>query len=191
MTNLTLSKTETAFLVDAAGRGGALHFPDSTKPATQQRHLGRFLRDNLIVASGEGHALTPAGYRAVGLRPPRRFAAIVDAEASPKSARAPGSARPGRKLALIRELLGRGEGATLEELIKATGWLPHTTRAALSRIRSAGQDLAKSSRPDGKVAYRIDTGLAVGPDQASSSEAPPKRQRRKTVDTDASVGNVA
>ncbi len=52
-------------------------------------------------------------------------------------------------------LLARDEGATLAELIAARGWLPHTTRAALSRIRTGGQPLAKATRSDTTIAYRI------------------------------------
>ena len=79
--------------------------------------------------------------------------------------------RPGTKQALIAGLLGRGQGATLDELIAATGWLPHTTRAALTGLRRKGCTLEKSSREDGKTAYRIE--LPVGPaaDEAISGGA--------------------
>jgi Protein of unknown function (DUF3489) len=46
--------------------------------------------------------------------------------------------RDGTKLARILELLQRDSGATLEELIAATDWLPHTTRAALTGLRKRG-----------------------------------------------------
>lgn len=36
------------------------------------------------------------------------------------------------------DLLQRDIGATLEELIAVTGWLPHTTRAALTGLRKRG-----------------------------------------------------
>jgi hypothetical protein len=32
----------------------------------------------------------------------------------------------------------RTEGATLDDLITATGWLPHTTRVALTGLRKTG-----------------------------------------------------
>ena len=89
----------------------------------------------MIESAGEGHRLTAAGYRAIGQEPPRAAA--------------------GSKKALVAALLGREEGASMAELITATGWLPHTTRAALSRLRTAGQELAKSARPDGTTAYRL------------------------------------
>ena len=147
MSDITLSKSETTLLVAAAGRDGALVLPDSMKPVTRDRLIGRLLRDGLILSDGEaaGHRLTPAGYRAVGLRPPR---------AKPQDGSAAGEPRL-TKVVLIRDLLSRPEGASLVELIAATGWLPHTTRAALSRIRSAGQVLLKNPREDGVTAYRI------------------------------------
>ena len=47
-----------------------------------------------------------------------------------------------------------GEGATLADLIEATGWLPHTTRAALTGLRKKGHVLAKDKRGDA-TCYRI------------------------------------
>jgi Protein of unknown function (DUF3489) len=42
-----------------------------------------------------------------------------------------GHPRDGSKLALVIDLLRRADGATIADLTQATGWLPHTTRAAL------------------------------------------------------------
>jgi hypothetical protein len=75
------------------------------------------------------------------------------------------------KRALILDLLAREDGASLEELIAATGWLPHTTRAALSRLRTSRQALVKSARPDGRTAYRI------VPDEPEVEAKPVKRTR--------------
>ena len=47
----------------------------------------------------------------------------------------PTSPRGGTKIAQVIELLQCGDGATLAELVAATGWLPHTTRAALTGLR--------------------------------------------------------
>jgi hypothetical protein len=51
-------------------------------------------------------------------------------------------------------LLQRPEGATLGELISATGWLPHTTRAALTGLRKKGHVVAKDKR-DGVTCYKV------------------------------------
>lgn len=158
MSTLTLTKTETRHLLDAAGKGGLLSLPDSLKPASRERLLGRYLRDGLVgVTNDEGmarHRLMPAGYRAVGLRPPRARAAVADGERARPS---PGA---GKKEQVV-DLLRREEGASLAELIEVTGWLPHTTRAALSRLRSAGENLVKAEREDGTTAYRIPSAAAA------------------------------
>jgi hypothetical protein len=67
----------------------------------------------------------------------------------------PATCRPGTKRALIIELLSRSGGASLDELVAATGWLPHTSRAALTGLRHKGFVLEKGLRPDGKSIYRI------------------------------------
>ena len=59
-------------------------------------------------------------------------------------------------------LLERDTGATLDELIAATGWLPHTTRAALTGLRHKGFALDKSKRQDGTTVYRISSAPVTG-----------------------------
>ena len=49
-----------------------------------------------------------------------------------------GEPRPTSKIAAVVGLLSRCGGATLAELIAATGWLPHTIRAALTGLRKRG-----------------------------------------------------
>ena len=51
-------------------------------------------------------------------------------------------------------LLRRAEGATLAELVEATGWLPHTTRAALTGLRKKGHGIVREKR-DEVTYYRI------------------------------------
>jgi hypothetical protein len=160
MTSITLNKTETSLLTDAAGReNGLLIRPETMKEVTFGRLIGKLLKQDLIAAHEQDgstlHLLTPAGYRAIGVKPPRAGRAQVagpDHEAAPGRAE---GARSGSKRDLVLGLLGREEGASLDELIAATGWLPHTTRAALSRLRSSGQALVKFARQDGRTAYRI------------------------------------
>lgn len=62
---------------------------------------------------------------------------------------------PTTKIAVVLSLLQREEGATLADLTDATGWLPHTTRAALTGLRKKGHAIAKLKR-DTMTCYRID-----------------------------------
>lgn len=50
-------------------------------------------------------------------------------------------------------LLLRDEGATVDQMIAATGWLPHTTRAALTGLRKKGYAI-DSDKVDGVRTYR-------------------------------------
>jgi len=63
--------------------------------------------------------------------------------------------RPSRvtKQDQIASLLLRDEGATLGQMVAATGWLPHTTRAALTGLRKKGYAI-DSDKIDGVPTYR-------------------------------------
>jgi hypothetical protein len=73
---------------------------------------------------------------------------------NPSSSVSVGRAR-GTKQNLIISMLQRDEGASVAELSVATGWLPHTTRAALTRLRQSGHELLKEKRDTGETAYRV------------------------------------
>ena len=65
--------------------------------------------------------------------------------------------RPGTKIARVIEPLQRDQGATLEALVVATGWLPHTARAALTGLRHRGYDVRLERGEKGSASvYRID-----------------------------------
>ena len=87
-----------------------------------------------------GLYITGAGNAAIG---------ITDGDAGGAGeAPAPSPAAPDKprvtKAGTVLALLGREDGATLADLIAATGWLPHTTRAALTGLRKKGHVLEKS-----------------------------------------------
>ena len=58
------------------------------------------------------------------------------------------------KIAAVITLLEREQGATLAEMVEATGWLPHTTRAALTGLKKKGHTVTKDKRDD-VTCYRI------------------------------------
>jgi hypothetical protein len=68
--------------------------------------------------------------------------------------------RIGSKLDRLLGMVSTDQGATLNELIGATGWLPHTARAALTGLRKRGYDvrLVRGNR-ETVATYRV-TGSA-------------------------------
>ena len=77
----------------------------------------------------------------------------------------PTLAPTGFKRNRVIALLQRPEGAAMAELIAATGWLPHTTRAALSGLRKAGMVVELRKNDDlGTGVY-----LIVAPDEQASA----------------------
>ena len=66
-------------------------------------------------------------------------------------------AHPQSKIAHVVALLEREEGASLDELIQATGWQKHTLRAALTGLRKKGHRVSRE-KADGTSRYRIGEG---------------------------------
>jgi hypothetical protein len=121
-------------------------------------------RDN----AGQGYALklTAAGLKAIAVdegspeaiepgeaaQPQAKNGAIPDEGNLRARAAAP---RHGSKLALVIELLRRADGATIADLTQATGWLPHTTRAALTGLRKRRYAVIRDRLAAGNSVYRI------------------------------------
>lgn len=70
-----------------------------------------------------------------------------------KTVEATPSTKAPSKQKCLAALLVRDEGATLDQMIAATGWLPHTTRAAMTGLRKKGYAI-DSDKIDGVRTYR-------------------------------------
>lgn len=115
------------------------------KPVTDRTLVWRSENDTLI-----GLFITEAGRNAIGASD------APDGDASKEdSEKETPPARPGSKIAEVLNLLRRDEGATLAELVDATSWLPHTTRAALTGLRKKGHAITKGSRANA-TCFRIE-----------------------------------
>jgi len=71
-----------------------------------------------------------------------------------KKARA---ARDGSKTAKVLGLLKRADGATAKELLKATGWQPHSLRGFLSGTigKKIGLTVKSTKGEDGERSYSV------------------------------------
>ena len=137
-----LSNTQTLILKAAAEREAriALPLPDSLRGGAAAKVVGALLAKGLLEEvdadmnkndpvwreSGDGHAVTliatDAGLAAIGIEPEHAQAEL------PKTS----TLREGTKQATLIAMLRTSDGATIEEIIVATGWQSHTVRGAIS-----------------------------------------------------------
>jgi len=141
--------------------------------------------------------LTAAGAKAVARVDEQRGKSAPEPQAQESSAVATGPSeaphhasergwaapRVGSKLASVMALLRRPEGATIDDLTEATGWLPHTTRAAITGVRKRGYSVILERKSEGASAYRIsdtserDEAAAVS--EVGENKAPRRRREVK------------
>jgi hypothetical protein len=62
--------------------------------------------------------------------------------------------RPTGKLGQVLDAIAAKRGASLDELVALTGWQPHTTRAALTRLRQRGFPVGLHEA-SGRKAYHL------------------------------------
>jgi len=76
---------------------------------------------------------------------------------TPKSAKKATGPRDGSKSAKILDLLKRAGGATAKELMKATGWQPHSLRGYLSGTvgKKMGLTVTSTKGEDGERSYSV------------------------------------
>ena len=112
--------------------------------------------------TGDGHGttlvVTDAGLLAIGIEPVLvKTVAINKHDAEAPASKVP-TPRAGTKQAMLIALLQAPDGATMDEIVAATGWLAHTARGAMSGALGKKLGLVVTSAKEdarGRV-YRIE-----------------------------------
>jgi Protein of unknown function (DUF3489) len=145
-----------ALKLTAAGLKAIAVDPDERREAVRQlKTTSRVNRSNgAAMTLRKGRRRTPDAAQghngeSIHIQPDRSF--IETPPAIP---------RAGSKLADVIDLLSRDQGATIGELIAATRWLPHTTRAALTGLRKRGYEIERS-RSDRITRYRVSNAVPI------------------------------
>src|SRR5690606_9164692 len=75
-----------------------------------------------------------------------------------EAVKAMSSVRAGSKLGKVIDLLSRPNGATLEDLVKATEWQKHTVRSAISHtlVKKHGYKVISDKPEGGQRIYKIE-----------------------------------
>jgi hypothetical protein len=79
------------------------------------------------------------------------------AKKAPKGGKKADSVRDGSKTSKVLELLKRPEGVTAKELMKATGWQPHSVRGFLSGTvgKKMGLTVTSTKSVEGERTYSV------------------------------------
>ena len=153
MTKLT--ETQTIILSAGAQRpdNGALPLPKGLAGAAAKMAVTKMIQhgwlqevdanlrrgEPLWRETGDGHGttlvVTEAGLAAIGIEPAVVKTVVAVRQhalkaAAPKSS----SQRAGTKQAMLIAMLQRPEGASIAEIVEATGWMGHTARGAISGV---------------------------------------------------------
>ncbi len=112
--------------------------------------------------TGDGHGttlvVTDAGLLAIGIEPvvAKINAAVHENAADTPVLKLP-TPRAGTKQAMLITLLRAPDGATMDEIVAATGWLAHTARGAMSGAlgKKLGLIVTSAKEEDRGRVYRI------------------------------------
>jgi hypothetical protein len=181
-TSPRLTDIELIVLSDAAQReDGAATLPDGMTEKAAQKLATTLVEKALVreirakpgmpvwkrIEKGHSHALiiTKLGRTAIKAEdegesedsePGVQASASTYKVASAQSERS--TPRQGSKPSIVIDLLARKRGAGIDELASAVGWLPHTTRAALTGLRKRGYAIERERSEKGGSVYRIVAG---------------------------------
>ena len=136
MTN-KLTPTQQSLLKTAARcEDRAIRWPSNLRGGARTKIITSLVDAGLADNQGGSLVVTDAGMRASGVEPASAPKAkrTGRAKAAPKkdNGGAPRATRADSKQARLIEMLKRKEGASIEEIVTALGWQPHTVRGAIA-----------------------------------------------------------
>ena len=154
-----LTATQQAILAHAHQntQGKIEWFLENIKGGARQKVLDSLFNRALITKGASDWFIAAEGYDALGV--PRKGSAktptakTTDAPVNPKTPRT----RENSKQAQMIGLLKRSDGATLNELIEATGWQAHTVRGAMAGAlkKKLGLTITSDKATGQERTYRI------------------------------------
>lgn len=170
----TLNPNQQAILERAVqdSAGKIAWFPEHIKGGARAKVLEGLFKRALITPDGDDWVVAAEGYDALGLpRPgalpptitlddPELEVDVTKAEASWQTPiqHKPVRTRADSKQALVIGLLQRPEGATIAQIMEATGWQQHTVRGTLAGTlkKRLGLTINSTKETGGQRVYRID-----------------------------------
>ena len=136
MTN-KLTATQQSLLKTAARcEDRAIRWPSNLRGGARTKIITALVEAGLADNQGGSLVVTDAGMRAAGVEPstaPKaKSTGRAKIERKKDNTKAPRAMRADSKQARLIEMLKRKEGASIEEIVTALGWQPHTVRGAIA-----------------------------------------------------------
>lgn len=158
---MKLTPSQTLLLSAAAAHPQKLltDFPSNLKGGALIKVLTSLGNECLIRPHSKGpegstrFAITAAGLRAIGIEPPAK------------------SKREGSKQSVLIDLMNRPEGATLPQMVEATGWQAHTVRGCMAGTlkKKLGLTIDSVKESGGERVYRVSPSSSL-PTASSKTE---------------------
>ena len=162
---MQLTDTQKTVIKAATSRpdGNIEPLPPTLRGGARAKVIGGLLTRGYIKRQGKVCRLTDAGYAAVGRSraqtAPQPRVPAVDATGAQKTGAAakPRRTRDSTKQAQVIAMLRRPAGATIQQIVAATGWQAHTVRGTFAGAFKKKLGLAiTSEKPEGgERVYRI------------------------------------
>ena len=154
-----LTATQQAILTHANQHtaGKIEWFPENIKGGARQKVIDGLFNRALITKSASDWLIAAEGYDALGVqRKGAVNAPTADTNAAPANSKTPRT-RENSKQAQMIELLKRPDGATLNQLVEATGWQAHTVRGAMAGAlkKKLGLTITSDKATGQERTYRI------------------------------------
>ena len=174
MTKLT--NTQLTVLTAALGRddGAILPLPKNLKGGAATKVVDALIRKGFVERIAEGSPsgddvlkVTSEGLEAInagsaegrqsGESAPSARRKASKAATAPEGPKAPRKVREGTKQAALIDMLRREEGATIGQIVEATGWRRHSIRGAISGAlkKKLGLTVTSEKVDGGERVYRI------------------------------------
>ena len=137
--------------------GKIVWFPDHIKGGARKKVLDGLINRALITTDQTDWFIAAEGYDALGI--PRRApisAEAIDAVIESATAAKPRT-RENSKQAQVIAMLKRPEGATIAQIVAATGWQQHTVRGTFAGAfkKKLGLEITSTKEPGGERIYTI------------------------------------
>lgn len=169
-TQSKLTETQSAVLKTAASRpdGNVEPLPTTLRGGARAKVIDGLLARGFVVDADGHYQITDAGHAAVGKRRPVPMGVqkidVHDGVAKRDPTHAlqklevtPRTIRPGTKLAAIIDAMRHPGGATVAQMMAATGWQAHSLRGAISGMvrKRLGLNVSLVRNDSGERVYRV------------------------------------